>query len=135
MKSKRRFQRNIDELQGIFNFLYIRWGEFQVRERDQLDMELSVEEIFMNMIRHNRAGPASDIEVTIEKTDREITLSLSDYEDVPFDITQTEEVDFDDYIKNQRSGGLGIHLVKKLMDEVKFEHNHGISTITISKHI
>lgn len=135
MKSKRRFQRNIDELQGIFNFLKIRWGEFQVQERDQLDMELSVEEIFMNMIRHNRTGSASDIEVTVEKTDREITLSLSDYEDVPFDITQTQEVDFDDYIKNQRSGGLGIHLVKKLMDEVKFEHTEGISTITISKYI
>ncbi len=135
MKSKRRFQRNINELQGIFNFLKIRWGEFQVQERDQLDIELSVEEIFMNMIRHNRAESPSDIEVTVEKTDREITLSLSDYEDVPFDITQTQEVDFDDYIKNQRSGGLGIHLVKKLMDEVKFEHTEGISTITISKYI
>lgn len=89
----------------------------------------------MNMIRHNHSEKAKEIEVTVEKKDREITLSLSDYEEVPFDITRAEGVDFDEYIKNKLSGGLGIHLVREVMDEVKFEHHQGMSTITIIKHI
>lgn len=135
MKSKRRFCRKVDELENIFSFLKMNWQEFQVQGRDQHDMELSVEEIFMNMVHHNKAESTRDIEVSIEKTGRIITLSLSDFEDVPFDITKAREVDFEDYIKNKRSGGLGIHLVRELMDDVKFEHNNGLSTITISKHI
>ena len=135
MKSKRRFDRRVDELKNIFNFLKMNLQEFKVQDRDQHDLELSVEEIFMNMIHHNTAKSASDIEVSIEKTGRRITLSLSDFEDVPFDITKASEVDFEDYIKNKRSGGLGIHLVRKLMDDVKFEHKNGLSTITISKNI
>jgi len=135
MKSKRRFNRRIDELENIFNFLKMNWQEFKVQDRDQHDMELSVEEIFMNMIKHNSAKSAGDIELTIEKKDRKITLRLSDFEDVPFDITKANEVDFEDYIKNKRSGGLGIHLVRNLMDDVKFEHKNGLSTITISKNI
>jgi anti-sigma regulatory factor (Ser/Thr protein kinase) len=135
MKSKRRFDRTADELENIFNFLKMNWQEFQVQGRDQHDMELSVEEIFMNMVHHNTAETASDIEVSVEKTGRKITLSLSDFENEPFDITKAGEVDFEDYIKNKRSGGLGIHLVRQLMDDVKFEHNDGLSTITISKHI
>lgn len=135
MKSKRRFDRRVDELENIFSFLKMSWQEFKVQERDQHDMELSVEEIFMNMIHHNTAKSASDIEVSIEKTANKITLSLSDFEDLPFDITKAGEVDFENYIKNKRSGGLGIHLVRKLMDDVEFDHINGISTITISKNI
>lgn len=135
MKSKRRFVRRVDELEKIFNFLKMNWQEFKVQDRDQHDMELSVEEIFMNMIQHNTDKSAGDIEVTIEKTGRKIILRLSDFEDIPFDVTKAREVDFEDYIKNKRSGGLGIHLVRELMDDVKFEHNNGLSTITISKHI
>lgn len=134
MKSKRRFERNINELQSIFNFLKMNFNELNVQGNDQLDMELSVEEIFANMVRHNSKS-THDIEITVESTDREMIVSLSDYEDVPFDITKMEEVNFDDYLKNQRSGGLGIHLVNKVMDNVKFEHQHGVSTITIIKNI
>jgi serine/threonine-protein kinase RsbW len=135
MISKKRFERNTDELQNIFNFLKLRWEEFHIDGIDQFKLELSVEEIFMNMIRHNHSEKAKEIEVTVEKKDREITLSLSDYEEVPFDITRAEGVDFDEYIKNKLSGGLGIHLVREVMDEVKFEHHQGMSTITIIKHI
>lgn len=135
MKSKRRFDRKVDELENIFDFLKMNWQEFKILDKDQRDLELSVEEIFMNMINHNTAESASEIEVSIEKTGRKIILSLSDFEDEPFDITKVRKVDFEDYIKNKRSGGLGIHLIRELMDDVKFEHNNGLSTITISKHI
>lgn len=135
MKSKRRFERRVDELESIFNFLKTNWQKFQVEYRVQHDLELSVEEIFMNMIEHNKSKSASEIEISIENCGCKIVLSLSDFEDVPFDITKIGEVDFENYIKNRRSGGLGVHLVRELMDDVKFEHNDGLSTITISKHI
>lgn len=134
MKSKKKFGRNSDELHNIFNFLKMNWNDYNIQEKDQLEMELSVEEIFMNMVRHNSKA-ARDIELSVEKKGGEVKITLIDFEEIPFDITQTKEIDFDDYFKNKKSGGLGIHLVKQLMNVVKFEHCDGVSTITITKHI
>lgn len=132
MRSIQLFDRNVDELQHIFSFLKSNWASFGVEMKDQLDMELSVEELFMNMIRHNNSTDGK-ITLSVEKKGRQILLSLTDHEKVPFDITSSANVDFDKYLKNMKPGGLGIHLVKELMDDITFEHQQGVSTITIKK--
>lgn len=132
MKNKGIFKRDVEELQNIFRFLQSNWKHFKVEDQYQKELELSVEEVFMNMIRHN-SNTDFDIKVLVEKKNSRIILSLSDYEEVPFDITQTDEVNFEEYFEQKKAGGLGIHLVKKFMDEIQFTHHNGISTITMTK--
>ncbi len=134
MNSKKTFSRNIDELQNIFEFLEMNFQKIPIQQKDQFEMELSVEEIFMNMVRHN-SGSSEHIEVTFAGDDKTVVLSLIDTEKVPFDITKTKEVDFEEYFREKKSGGLGIHLVKQFMDSVTFDHQNGVSTIIITKHI
>lgn len=134
MKSAKTFSRSINELENIFNFLEGSGEKFRLSKRNLHDIELSVEEIFTNMVRHNQ-GSTREIEISIESDNGQILTCLTDHEDQPFDLTQTAEIDFDDYIEKKKSGGLGIFLVKQLMDEVKFEHLNGISKITIIKNI
>ncbi len=134
MNSKKTFSRNIDELQNIFEFLEMNFQKIPIQQKDQFEMELSVEEIFMNMVRHN-SGSSEHIEVTFAGDDKTVVLSLIDNEKVPFDITKTKEVDFEEYFREKKSGGLGIHLVKQFMDSVTFDHQNGVSTIIITKHI
>ncbi len=134
MNSKKTFRRNVDELQHIFDFLKMNFQKVPIQQKDQFEMELSVEEIFMNMIRHNSSS-AKEIEVCVKGDEHTVTLSLTDYEKTPFDITKTKEIDFQAYFREKKSGGLGIHLVKQFMDSVTFNHQNGVSTITITKHI
>lgn len=134
MKSEKTFSRSINELENIFNFLKGSGEKFLLNKQNLHDIELSVEEIFTNMVRHNSSSTQA-IEISIEKVNSQILTCLTDHEDQPFDLTQTPEINFDDYIEKKKSGGLGIFLVKHLMDEVKFEHLNGISKVTIIKHI
>ncbi|MCC5941859.1 MAG: ATP-binding protein [Balneolaceae bacterium] len=134
MISKKAFRRNTDELQNIFDFLKMNFQQLRVDQKDQFELELSVEEIFMNMVRHND-GSTKDIELLVEGGEKSIKLHLTDYEEVPFDITKTEAVDFDEYFREKKSGGLGIHLVKQFMDSITFDHQNGVSTITITKNL
>ncbi|MDZ7719577.1 MAG: ATP-binding protein [Balneolaceae bacterium] len=134
MENKKKFSRSIKELENIFNFLEGNGEKFHLGERLLHDIELSVEEIFTNMVRHN-SGSSQAIEISIESVNGQILTCLTDHEEHPFDLTKTTKIDFDDYIKKKRSGGLGIFLVKQLMDEVKFEHQNGISKITIIKNV
>lgn len=134
MKSIETFDRKIEELHKVFSFLKTNLDRYNIETKARLDMELSVEELFMNMLRYNSSSK-NKIILSMEKQDGKIVLSLSDREEVPFDITKTDEVDFDDYFEKKKSGGLGIHLVKQLMDDIAFDHHDGISTITITKQV
>lgn len=132
MKSAKTFTRSINELENIFSFLEVNGERFHMNERNLHDLELSVEEIFTNMVRHNSSSDQA-IEISIELDDGQILTCLTDHEDTPFDFTQLGEIDFEEYIAKKKSGGLGIFLVKELMDEVRFEHLNGKSKITIIK--
>lgn len=103
MKSAKTFSRSINELENIFSFLEWIGEKFQVNERHLHDIELSVEEIFTNMVRHN-SGSSQAIEISIENDNGQIIASLTDHEKVPFDLTQTREIDFDDYIAKKKVG-------------------------------
>jgi serine/threonine-protein kinase RsbW len=135
MKSQKVFKRNTEELQSIFTFLKGSWADLDVTEKVQMELQLSIEELFMNMVRHNPDSANTDIELWIEKEDDTIKISLSDFEEVPFDLTNTKAIDFDAYFEEKKFGGLGIHLVKELMDDIKFQHSKGISTITLTKQL
>ncbi len=89
----------------------------------------------MNMVRHN-TGSSHDIEISLVKPGPgTVAIYLKDHEKIPFDLTKRKELDVDAYARKKQPGGLGIHLVRRMMDEVKFEHHNGISLITLVKHI
>ena len=128
------FSRNANELPMIFHFLNAVMTENASNLKLLNELKLSVEEIFMNMVRHNKTTN-KDIAIRIESYKNSISISLTDHEDNPFDILDTDEIDFDEYFKQKKFGGLGIHLIKKLMDDLIFDHDAGKTTIKITKHI
>lgn len=128
------FRRNADQLPMIFHFLNTFITEYSSNLKILNEIKLSVEEIFMNMVRHNKTTDM-DIAVKTEFSNNSISISLIDYEDKPFDILTTDEIDFDEYFEQKKYGGLGIHLIKKLMDDLIFNHNDGITTIKITRNI
>jgi anti-sigma regulatory factor (Ser/Thr protein kinase) len=54
-----------------------------------------------------------------------------------FDITAAQPADMSRVITNRPVGGLGIHLVKQIMDEIAYEYDerNRRSTITLIKHL
>ena len=128
------FSRNANELPVIFHFLNAVMTENASNLKLLNELKLSVEEIFMNMVRHNKTTN-KDIAIRIESYKNSVSITLTDHEDNPFDILDTDEIDFDEYFKQKKFGGLGIHLIKKLMDDLIFDHEAGKTTIKITKHI
>ena len=134
MKNKSSFKKKTDELKFIFAFLDSSLDKIELQDNVQSELELAVAVIFMNMVRHN-LETENDIEIVVDATSREVKISLKDVETAPFDITKTDKIDLEEYINAKKSGGLGIHLIKTLMDDLNFEHKDGISTISITKYI
>jgi anti-sigma regulatory factor (Ser/Thr protein kinase) len=53
-----------------------------------------------------------------------------------FDITKLKDPDVEKFIKESRHGGLGIYLIKTLMDEVDYEFNPGVKNqVQLTKYL
>jgi len=119
--SRAGFQRDIGSLDEIFEFL----GEFAtnagVDESTALMMDLVVEELFTNMVRHNEGG-GDRIAVGLERSGDQLRIELVDFDVEAFDPSSVPLPPLTAGIEERRPGGLGLHLVRSMVDELRFEY-------------
>jgi anti-sigma regulatory factor (Ser/Thr protein kinase) len=130
----KKFKRDIKSLDSIFKFI----NDFI--ERHALDhsltfvLELVVEELFTNMVKYNSNNP-KDIAIELNKKKNDLIVVLTDFDAEPFDITKRPEIDVDQLLEERKVGGLGIHLVKQMMDKIDYQYKNRVSKITLTKHL
>jgi len=131
---EKRFTRDISSLEAIFAYLGERAGSMELDEQTSFVVKMAVEELFTNMVKYNKNG-RSDIGIGIERDKGSVTVRMEDADSEPFDITALEKVDTSAPLEQRRPGGLGIHLVRCLMDEVHYDFKNRRTTIRLVKHI
>ena len=98
-------------------------------------VELALEEIFTNVVKYNSAGKG-DIRVDLGIRDHELVITVTDFDAPRFDLTSdAPPVDVDSPLAERTSGGLGIHLVKQMMDRIEYSHADRTGTITLHKRL
>lgn len=88
-------------------------------------IELAVDEACTNVIKHaygNNANKVIDLKIQIDKT--KLTIIVSD-RGKGFDPSDVQVPDLNESIKSGKKGGLGICLMKTLMDQVDFDIKPG----------
>ena len=98
-----------------------------------MELNLVAEECFINVVEHSfkDAGPHR-IELSLELQDGSVTMILED-EGIAFDPLSAPEFDPATPIEQRRVGGLGIHLVRNLMDELHYQRVDGKNRLTLRK--
>ena len=82
------------------------------------DIVMAVDEACQNIIRHGYGGDCdAGIELRIERRGDELRFGLRDHAP-PVDPERCEPRDLEDV----RPGGLGLHLMREVMDECRYEH-------------
>lgn len=117
------FRREVDALDEIFVLVAHFVDGHEIDEKTAFCINLVVEELFTNMVRHNDGGGDS-IALSIERRDDQVFLELIDTDVEPFDPDTAEIPTVDAGIEERRPGGLGIYLVKKMVDELKYEYEN-----------
>ncbi|HUP24974.1 MAG TPA: ATP-binding protein [Thermoanaerobaculia bacterium] len=134
MTETRAFGRRIGALEEVFQFL----GAFGDREgfdeRLQFAIQFVAEELFTNMVKYN-TGQGREIEIRIARADGEVRLELVDFDVDPWDPTTAPEVDIRRPAEDRRPGGLGMHLVKSMVDRVTYEYRDRAMCVTVAKRL
>lgn len=130
----KKFTRSIDSLANIFEFTE---GFFEAEALDGAHLfavNFAVEELFTNMVKYSTESTA-DILLSMERDDGEIIVRLTDFDVEPFDVTKAPPADVDSPLEDREPGGLGLHLVPKIVDTIDYEYVDRESRITFSKRL
>jgi anti-sigma regulatory factor (Ser/Thr protein kinase) len=98
--------------------------------KDVPAIQLALEEAVTNVINHGYTdGKPHTFTVDLAAADRRVTVIVTD--DAPaYDPLARAEVDITLPLEDRRIGGLGVHLVKKLMDSARYERRDGRNILT-----
>ncbi|MEB3285729.1 MAG: ATP-binding protein [Candidatus Sericytochromatia bacterium] len=104
-------------------------------ERQVYELELAVDEALTNVVEHACEGREDAyVELAVSHTDAQFTILIT-HDGASFDPGTQPDVDLKAYIAERRVGGLGLFLIKKLMDEVEYSTgDDGLSRIRLVKH-
>jgi serine/threonine-protein kinase RsbW len=81
---------------------------------------LAVDEACTNIIKHAyKSYPDGDIVIKLEYNHDKLIISIIDHGNT-FDPDTVPDPDLQKYYRNGKVGGLGMYLMKTLMDEVKY---------------
>jgi anti-sigma regulatory factor (Ser/Thr protein kinase) len=122
---------DLAELPRLAGFVDAFCAPLDPAPKDLLALQLALEESITNVINHGyRDGERHTFTVDLTLEGRRITAVVSD--DAPaYDPLARPEVDTSRSLAEREIGGLGVHLVKKLMDSARYERRDGRNVLTL----
>lgn len=114
-----------ENLSVIRDFIGTSASELKLPNEIVENIILAVDEACTNIIKHAyKYSPDGDITITIKPTSSKFIVSIID-NGISFEPETIPEPDLQKYYRQRRVGGLGIYLMKTLMDEVKYVSKPG----------
>jgi serine/threonine-protein kinase RsbW len=125
----------MQELERVNQFVEEICEELNLGMELQLNLNLVMEEMVVNVISYAYPeGKVADIELVAESDGKELTFVLSD-QGKEFDPTLREAADMDVNPAERDLGGMGIYIVKNIMNEVSYQRLEGKNLLTMKKDI
>ena len=119
------------DLPLVFEFVSSACEEARVRQDARFDLQLAVEEACANVIEHAYGAQGGSFSITFATRGADVILTVVDH-GPPFDPGSVAAPDLDVPLEDRRIGGLGVHLMKTLMDEVHYaftEHGNVVKMV------
>jgi serine/threonine-protein kinase RsbW len=121
---------NVDQIRhSAMNF----YKTNKVDEDTIVQIELSVYEVLMNILDHSSEKYRNqEIELKSKIFDDRVETIIKNIGDF-FDLTNTVLPKIEDFCKEGNRRGLGLYIIRTLMDNVSYTHNNNTNIVTLTK--
>ena len=117
----RTFERSFDSLEGIVAFTSATFAAQHLDARLLPVVDLALEELFTNMVKYSKTTE-SEVRVDMTRVPGGVEVTLTDHDVEFFDVTRVSDVDVSVPIGERIPGGLGLHLVRKMVDFIEYQY-------------
>lgn len=122
----------LDQLQAVLAQF---WNDRRLPAEARYAFELALEEFLMNVVMHGRpTAPEKTVWLELEDDAEAVHMVFED-DCEAFDPTAHATPDTSLDAEARDIGGLGIHLVRQMMDGVDYAHLAGRNRITLNKRL
>ena len=124
----------VEELPALVEFLQRVWQDWALPAAAAFPFELALDEVFMNVVMHGTTpdGSPREVSVLLRHAGSAVTMVMED--DGPaFDPLTLDAPDIDAPIEERELGGLGVFLVRELMDELSYAYTGTHNQLTMRK--
>lgn len=102
-------------------------------EKEIYSLQLAADEAASNIIEHAYEGiPNASLDISCDMRGDTIVISMRD-EGISFDPSQVKQPNLKAKLSERQIGGLGVYLMRKLMDDVRYESAGRSNTLTMVK--
>ncbi len=124
----------IDNVQTITDFVDERLEEMNCPVKAQMQLNIVIDELCSNVARYAYSDKTGKVTVSVDTVDKpmKVWLTFTD-EGVPYNPLAKEDPDITLSVEERKLGGLGIYMVKKMMDEFRYEYKDGKNIVTVCK--
>jgi serine/threonine-protein kinase RsbW len=135
MRKEITIKNQISELERVNLFLEEIAEELNLDMELQMNLNLVLEEMVSNVIFYAYPeGKTAEIELVAETRGKELTFVITD-SGKEFDPTAKEDADPNVNPMDRDIGGMGIYIVKNIMNEVSYQRLEGKNLLTMKKDI
>lgn len=126
-------QASTEHLADVRNFVARHAADLGFKKQDVADIRLAVDEAYTNIIKHSyKNDPQKSVDITLGYDEDRFWVSLKDTGDA-FDPSNYRKPDIERSIKKRKKGGVGVYLIRKLMDEVTYSRQGSANIIRMTK--
>jgi serine/threonine-protein kinase RsbW len=102
-------------------------------DKEIYSLQLAADEAASNIIEHAYEGvPNAFIDISCDMQNDAIVIMMRD-EGISFDPSQVKQPNLKAKLSERQIGGLGVYLMRKLMDDVRYESSGKSNTLTMIK--
>lgn len=129
------FVNQLSELEKLFSLTLELQKEFCLSEELVFSLNLSLEEALTNVILYAYPSTTGQIELLVDGQDDHLVFTLKD-QGIPFNpLVEAPEADITSSIEDREIGGLGVFLIRQLMDEVEYTRQDESNILQMTKKI
>ena len=125
---------NIENVEVLTDTVNGMLAELDCPKKARAQIDIALDELFSNVSHYAYGGDVGKVYVTLDTMadKRGISITLED-EGIPFDPLAHEDPDVTLGVDERGIGGLGIFLVRRTMDDMRYEYGDDRNKLTITK--
>jgi serine/threonine-protein kinase RsbW len=128
-----RLKSQLEDINQLSSHLEQISGKFSLNKNDFHDVHLVLEEWFTNLILHGSEGRGKkEIVVQVHVTEEKVILIVTD-EGKYFNPKEFTLPDLNQPLEKRVPGGIGLHLIFKLMDKIAYKRENDRNVLRLEK--
>lgn len=122
---------SMETVPQVAEFMEAEMEKFEISPKISMKMLIAIDEIYSNIVRYSGATEAI---VSIKKSDNTLKLQFKD-NGKPYNPLDSKEPDITASAEDRSIGGLGIFMVKKMLDRVEYKYVDNYNILTLTKNL